>query len=150
MQRVCILVAEDDPVMREMLVQILEIESYDVHGAENAKMALELLERETYEVAIVDKNIAGIDGLELLREIGTRYPDTSVIITSAHHGIREIAMSQGAFECMEKPFGLDDLMENIRRALSQTGIVREPRLCPKCGRQIQVDWRFCPYDGIEV
>lgn len=88
--------------------------------AQSGEEALRLLTQKGFDCAVVDVKMPGMDGLELLRRMRKDYPDTAVILLTGHAsvelGVQGIEL--GAFEYLMKPVDLDELLDSIRRAVS--------------------------------
>jgi len=145
------LVADDNPDMLNVITSILNNEGYDAHGVEGGLKALESLEQTDYQVAIIDQGMPNLNGIEVLKRIIEKYPQTKVIIISAFPTIEYAveAIKYGASDFIEKPFLPDRLFSTIRLATehSETQEKQKAGSCPKCGRKMQKSWRYCPYDG---
>lgn len=95
-------------------------EAYDVTAVMSAKAALEELEKDSYQLVLLDMFLGRDDGLALLQEMKLRYPDIIVIVMTAHGSIRSSvdAMKKGAFTYMTKPLDLEELNIFIRQGLN--------------------------------
>lgn len=78
-----ILFLEDEPTIREVLAEYMKIQGYEVTEAEDGDEAARLLERQTFDMAVLDIMVPGRDGLEVLAVIRERYPDMAVIMLTA-------------------------------------------------------------------
>jgi len=149
MDKISVLVVNDDLAVRECLIQILENEGYDVHDAKDNVEAMERLKKKDYQLVTTDLRHPGPkpDGIELLKHIREKYPQTQVVIIAGYIVIEEVveAMKLGAFDFITKPpkGGIPELRRRVFDAL-------EPKSCPKCNRRIQSDWQYCPYDGTNI
>jgi two-component system OmpR family response regulator len=90
--------------------------------AQSGEQALGILSKEHFDCAVVDVKMPGMDGLELLRRMRRQYPNVAVILLTGHAsvelGVQGIEL--GAFEYLMKPVELDELLDTIRRAVSDT------------------------------
>ncbi len=122
-----ILVVDDDTSMREFLELLLSRENYEVATAENGKRALDLIRRHTYDLALVDIRLGDITGLEVLKQVKQRHPDTVVIMISAYSTteIAVNAMNEGAYDFVPKPFDNDELRQTIAKALDLQTLEQE-------------------------
>jgi two-component system response regulator PilR (NtrC family) len=115
-----ILVVDDELSMREFLKILLEKEGYSVLNAPDASAALTMLEKEEFKLVISDVKMPGIGGLTLLeriKEINTNIP--VIMITayaSPENAVR--AMKDGAFDYITKPFKVEEIIDNVRKAIS--------------------------------
>ena len=117
-----ILVVDDEANIRRTLRGVLSDEGYDVVEAQDGRRALELLEQEPPQLAIVDIWMPEMDGIELVSRMRQQAPEVPVIVISGHGtidtAVRVIRM--GAFDFLEKPFQLDALLRMVDRALGGT------------------------------
>jgi len=82
-----ILVVDDEKIARVTLSQILRLEGYTVHSVESGEMALEALRQEPFDLVIVDLQMPGISGLDVLRNTVREFPGVRfIILTAWHHG----------------------------------------------------------------
>jgi two-component system, NtrC family, nitrogen regulation response regulator GlnG len=128
MDRACrVWVIDDDRSIRWVLEKTLQKAEMDVTSFESAEMVLSSLDREQPDVVVSDIRMPGMDGLELLEILHTRYPGLPVIIMTAHSDLESAvsAYHGGAFEYLPKPFDVDDAVQQIRRACRQQVAVEE-------------------------
>ena len=111
-----LLVVEDDGEMRAILKVFLEGAGYRVITEPGAERAIERVEAERVDGVIVDKEMPGMSGLDLLSLIHHRFPETPVILITAFGGPRvaEEALRRGATRYLEKPFRVTDLLGALR------------------------------------
>jgi len=112
-----ILLAEDEPGLRELLEEQLTAEGHRVRTAPDGEIAAELLSREAFDMAICDVRLPKGDGLTLLRRIRSTAPGTDVIMMTAHHDLAAVirALKEGACDYLTKPFDVDKLLRHVRR-----------------------------------
>jgi CheY-like chemotaxis protein len=114
-----VLIADDDPEMRDSLGEFLRFEGYDVELAETGRTALEVLADRTRRpaVMILDLNMPGLSGWDVLDAVVTRpgYTGTSVIVLS---GARDVASPLPRIRWMRKPVEPVDLLTAVRAALA--------------------------------
>ncbi len=122
-----ILVVDDELSMREFLKILLEKEGYSVLIAPDASVALSMLEKQEFKLVISDVKMPGIGGLTLLervKEINTNIP--VIMITayaSPENAVR--AMKDGAFDYITKPFKVEEIIDNVRKAISTAPSVED-------------------------
>jgi DNA-binding NtrC family response regulator len=110
--------------MRSLLVDVLSDEGYEVVQAGNGAEALLLLHRETFAVILLDKNMPGLSGTDLLPGLRMICPRTPVIVITAFgdaHTAADVG-EKGACACLFKPFRMDELSAMLQKALAR----REP------------------------
>src|SRR6266851_227940 len=115
-----ILIVDDEEGLRNMFAEWLS-ESYECRTAASADEALEHLARERCALVISDMMMPGRNGVELLREVRARYPDTAVIMVSGVDRPQRVrdALRVGAFDYLIKPCELDVLGISVERALER-------------------------------
>jgi FixJ family two-component response regulator len=106
-----VLVVDDDTVFREELSELLREEKHEVEVASSVGKALEWLEREEADVVLTDLKMPRHSGLELLREVRSRWPRTLVVMITGFASVDTAleAMKSGAFDYVRKPFRLEQL-----------------------------------------
>lgn len=114
-----LLVVDDELSMRELLEFMLQREGYNVTCADNGGNALELLERDHFDLMLCDIRLGDMTGLEVLRACKRNAPDTVVIMISAYASTQTAveAMNEGAYDYVPKPFDNDELKRTIAAAL---------------------------------
>src|SRR5712691_2287494 len=105
-----ILIVDDEEPVRRLFVEYLN-QTNSCTSAANAQEALELLSRESFALVITDIQMPGLGGIELLRKITERYPDTAVIIVSGVDRTQRVidAVRVGAFDYLIKTIDLEEL-----------------------------------------
>ncbi|OGL46780.1 MAG: two-component system response regulator, partial [Candidatus Schekmanbacteria bacterium RBG_16_38_10] len=122
-----ILIVDDEKIICEHLRKVLGRESYDVKVCHNGSEALECLKEEQFGMAVVDIKMPGMDGIELLGKIKGKYPQTSVVIMTAHGSVETAvqAMKIGAIDYLSKPFEAEEIKLVIERAFEHLKLVDE-------------------------
>ena len=123
-----ILVVDDDEYVRSMFAAFLS-ENYTCVTAASSDEALSELTRNSYGLVISDIQMPGRNGVELLREIRQRYPDTAVIMISGIARAQRIrdALQLGALDYLVKPIELDVLSFAVERALERRDLTLTAR-----------------------
>jgi len=125
-----LLVVEDEPLMRSIIVQLARSEGYEVMEAPAAEVALGIFEKEKIDLAILDLNLtSGGSGLDLLRKMRELDPEVMGIIVTAYASVESAveALHQGAYDYITKPFANDHLKKVMRNALDGKALFRENR-----------------------
>lgn len=124
-----ILIVDDEAGIREMFAAWLREESFECETAASADEALTKLAIDTYALVISDMMMPGRNGVELLREIKARYPDTAVIMVSGVDRPQRVrdALRVGAFDYLIKPCELDVLTLSVEHALERRTLQRTAR-----------------------
>jgi len=122
-----ILVIDDDEIVREVLVEYLENEGYEVIACSNGYRGLELFKSDKFELVILDLIMPGINGIEVLKEIRRFSPRSIVILVTAFGSIENAveAMRAGAFDYITKPFNLSDVSFAVKRGINVSKLERE-------------------------
>ncbi|MDG2056552.1 MAG: sigma-54 dependent transcriptional regulator [Tateyamaria sp.] len=124
-----ILIVDDEHDIRELISDILEDEGYATRLAENSNEAMSAINAEPPALLILDIWLkdSRMDGIDILKAVKRDNPDVPVVIISGHGNV-EIAVAaikQGAYDFIEKPFNIDQLLVVIRRAMEASRLRRE-------------------------
>jgi two-component system response regulator FlrC len=120
-----ILVADDEPGLREFLADALGLDDHTVVTAADGRSAAKLLDEQGFDLVITDLKMPGMDGMALLRKVRAEQPEVEVIVLTAHGTVDNAveAMKLGAFEYLQKPIsGPDELRLLAQRALERRGL----------------------------
>lgn len=124
----CILIAEDDERMRELIATVLEELDVEIVAADSSQHALDLLEASA-EVAVVvtDLNMPFVDGIDILNFARRANPRTQVVMVTGHGTVETAvaALKAGAFDYIRKPFDNVELLHTVSRALEHYLLGRE-------------------------
>ncbi|HEY0348733.1 MAG TPA: ATP-binding protein [Pyrinomonadaceae bacterium] len=123
-----LLIVDDEEPVRNLFAAYLE-ETYTCETAGDAQEALDMLAREPYALVLSDMQMPGLGGIELLRKIVERYPETAVIMISGVDRTQRVidAIRVGASDYLIKPCELDVLAFSIERALERRLLLRNAR-----------------------
>jgi two-component system, NtrC family, response regulator HydG len=124
-----LLVADDDPAVRQSLERMLAREGYQVVLAPDGQAAIERLRQGGVDLLLSDLRMPGLTGLELLREVKAAVPDVDVIMLTAFGTVEEAvtAMKDGAVDFLTKPFQRAQLIRVIRKALERRELIAQNR-----------------------
>ncbi len=114
-----ILLVDDEKTPVQLLKEILTEEGYHVDTSDSGESAIGMIKKSDYKVIITDLKMTGISGLDLLRYCVKNFPETPVILLTAHGTIQSAvdALQCGAFNYLTKPVQIDELLIDIRKAL---------------------------------
>jgi two-component system response regulator AtoC len=128
-ERTIILVADDDATIRGNLALLLRSVKYEVREAADGLQAADALEDDSISLVLLDLNMPGRDGMDLLRSLADRLEETPVIVITAYGGSSAAieAMKLGAYDYITKPFDLDEVLFTVRRALTQQALAAQVR-----------------------
>ncbi|EKE75422.1 sigma-54-dependent transcriptional regulator [Gallaecimonas xiamenensis] len=112
-----VLIVEDDAALREALVDTLELAGFEVSVAGNGEEALLALKETQVQLVVSDVQMAGMDGMALLRSLRKGYPELPVLLMTAHAKVNDAveAMKLGAIDYMAKPFAPEVLINMVSR-----------------------------------
>ncbi len=127
MDRMNILVVEDEETQRELLAGLLSREGYVASSAGDGNTALQIFKDETIEVVLLDYKLPDTDGLTLLKSFKEINPEVEVIMITAFGSIENAvtALKAGAFEYLTKPIDLEDLLFKVKKVEEKRYLVRE-------------------------
>jgi signal transduction histidine kinase len=124
-----VLIVDDEPSVLFTLQAILEREGYQVATARTATEAEALLERQAFDVALLDLRLEEADGIELLERLIARQPDCMAIMLTGYASLQSAirAIRQGAYDYLIKPCNVDELKLTIARAAERGALSRALR-----------------------
>jgi len=122
-----VLVVDDEPVVVDVLRQLLTKQGYEVHVAGNAAGARQLLEDDAWDLVLLDVMLPDADGMQILRWIHDLHPELAVVMITAFGTVESAvhAMKGGAFHYVTKPFKNDEVRHLVSRAVQTTRLRRE-------------------------
>lgn len=124
-----VLIVDDERSMRDFLKILLEKEGHKVTIAESGTKALTILDSQPVDVIISDIRMPGMTGIELLETVKGLSPDLPVILITAFASPDDavLAMKNGAFDYITKPFNVDEIKSVIESATSKTQQTKKPQ-----------------------
>jgi len=116
-----VLVVDDEPSIREMLAEVLELEGYEVRAAADGRAALELVANLHFDLVLTDLKMPRVGGIELLEQLEQVSPSTVAVIMTGFGTVETAigAMKRGAHDYILKPFKLDEVLTVVERAVAQ-------------------------------
>ena len=122
-----LLVADDDPAVRESLDRVLTREGYTVVLAPDGQAALERLQSGGIDLVLSDLKMPGLSGLELLPKAKAVAPEVDFIMLTAFGTVEEAvkAMKDGAADFLTKPFQRAQLIKVVRQALERRNLIAQ-------------------------
>jgi len=122
-----VLVVDDEAYVRDSLSLLLTRQGYSVRTAALAKDALENEMLDGLDGIITDLKMPGVSGLDLLKQLKQKKPDLPVLVLTAHGSVASAVecMKAGAYEFLEKPAGMEELLQVLKRALTESSRSRE-------------------------
>ena len=121
-----ILIIDDEPSIREVIREILELEDYDVCEASNGNEALELAGNVPVSLALLDVKMHGMDGFETLARLKKQF-NFPVIMVSAHATVEKVAeaMKMGAYDFITKPIDMNRLLISTGHAMERQRLMEQ-------------------------
>jgi two-component system NtrC family response regulator len=127
MEKMGILIVEDEETQRVLLEGLLRKEGYAATGAHDGERALQLVRERTFEIVLLDYKLPDMDGLTVLKKLKEMNPEIQVIMITAFGSIENAvtALKEGAFEYLTKPIDLDDLLFKIKKVEERLHLIHE-------------------------
>jgi DNA-binding response OmpR family regulator len=124
-----ILVIDDEPHIRMPLVRALELRGYMTQHVDSGIKALEALKRTRFDLIVLDMQMPGIHGIEVMRQARQMIPDLSIIVLTGHATVESAiaAVKSEAIDYLTKPTSLQDIVATIIRALQKRQESRQRR-----------------------
>lgn len=122
-----ILVVDDEPIVLEILSEVLVREGFQVARATTAKAALDVLAHDPHELVLCDIRMPGMDGFEFLRHVHRAYPATDVVLMTGYASLDGAidAMALGAADYLIKPLKPKEVVARIRAILQRRRLEAE-------------------------
>ncbi|HEY9073546.1 MAG TPA: response regulator, partial [Desulfobaccales bacterium] len=124
-----ILVVDDEPLISNLVKEILSLEGYQVKTAANGKEALKALQTQPFDVVLTDMLMPDMSGMELVQYLRLHYPETLAIVFTGYANYHDAveAVKQGAFDYLPKPLQPETLRHAIGKALEYLRLLRAQR-----------------------
>jgi DNA-binding response OmpR family regulator len=135
-----LLVVDDEPLVRQLLCDILRGAGYVTHAAENGPQAVDIAQRETIDVVLLDIMMPGMSGLEVLAKLGELIPNSPVVIVTASPTSENAiaALRLGAFDFIVKGFKSEVMLSTVARAVERRRMtIRDRALISQLEAKIQ-------------
>lgn len=118
-ERERILVCDDDPRMRDTIVETLASESFDVDTADRAVDAIQRIMHTSYRALILDLKLPGLGGLDAISVVKRFDGSLPIIVMTGHasYETEQAARTAGIFYYLVKPFNVDELVAAVRAAV---------------------------------
>lgn len=134
LQKMKILAVDDEESALKLYTSLLKEDGYDVATAQTGTQALAQIEKEHFDLVILDLRLPDVHGTELLKEIRERAEDLSIIIVTANPSLESSmeAVRAGVYDYIIKPFSSKDLKMVVQRAIEKVRLtVENKRLLKK-------------------
>ena len=109
-----VLIVDDDSCLRDSLTQALADEGYFVVGAKDGTEAITNLDLVNYDLILLDLDLPRVDGTEVARLFRDLAPTVPIVVMTGHSMGRRLAKILALAGCLEKPFGLEELLAVVR------------------------------------
>jgi DNA-binding NtrC family response regulator len=121
MEKIRLMLVDDEKRFLSTTQKLLEKKGYDVTTASSGLEALEQLRQKDMDVVVLDVKMPGMDGLEVLKIIKTEFPLTEVIMLTGHATVESAVdgLKCGATDYLMKPTALEDLIQKAEEAYSK-------------------------------
>ena len=113
-----VLIVDDEPMQIDSLQQLLTLSGYQVDTASNGMEAIEMLKKYTFEVMLLDLNMPGLSGFDVLDFVSEMSIEVKTVVVSGESGfeITKSALKKGAYDYIKKPYVADELLSTIKNA----------------------------------
>jgi DNA-binding NtrC family response regulator len=130
MEKISVLIVDDDVEMLEMLSKVLTKKNYAVEAIPEPLKAIQRIEESTFDIIVTDIQMPRMSGLEILRKVRDTSPDSRVIMITAFGSVDSAveAMKLGAYDYISKPFNIDELLIVLEKAANHKKLQREVEL----------------------
>jgi DNA-binding NtrC family response regulator len=126
-QKEVIHIIDDEPIIHEVLGDLLTSEGYEVERSSNGEDALKKHAHQTFDLVLLDLLMPGLDGMTVLKRLKEIDPSAVVSIITAYASVKSAieAMKIGAFDYIQKPFKHDELLLMVKRAINHKKLKEE-------------------------
>ncbi len=127
MERLRILIVDDEVAFANNLLKLMSKRGYDIIAVYNGADAVNIVGEKEFDVIILDMKMPGMDGIATLKEIKKKAPLVEVVILTGHGSVESgiEGMQLGAFDFLMKPVRIDELQEKVSEAYQRKLIHRE-------------------------
>jgi two-component system response regulator (stage 0 sporulation protein F) len=129
-----ILVADDDPIIRKLLGEVLTHDGHEVSAVADGAQAVREAQEKEFELFFSDVHMPVMNGLETVRTMRKLYPQLPVVMMDSYPDqLASQAKREGALVCIHKPFDLEEIrnvIERVRRSVGQESLCA-PEIPPK-------------------
>lgn len=146
-----ILIVEDETELCDTIAEGLELDGYAVDRCYHGEKACELMMVEPYDLVVLDLNLPGMDGMDVLREIRKVDQELKILILSARSSVSDKVqgLDSGANDYLAKPFAFDELEARIR-SLLRRNFVQENTVLVWNGISLDTARRIACVNGTQV
>lgn len=118
-----IIVVDDEPMILELFKAILDTGEYELATADDAEAAIVAFDAAPFDLVITDKNLPGMNGMDLMRAVRERRPETAVIVVTGYASMASAieAVNLGASAYLEKPFDTEEVLQLVKKQIAKQG-----------------------------
>ncbi|MGO9372796.1 MAG: sigma-54-dependent transcriptional regulator [Syntrophobacteraceae bacterium] len=122
-----ILIADDEPLTLELIVERLQAEGYEVETVSGGREAIEAAKKSSFKVVLTDLSMPDMDGMQVLAHFVQNYPETPAIVLTGFGTIETAveAMRRGAYDYLSKPANPDEIVLTLKRAIEHKDLKEE-------------------------
>jgi len=115
------LIIDDEEIVLKSCRKIFEAEGFEVVTTPNPQEGLKLVSEKTFDVILVDWMMPGFDGMDVVEEIDKRSPNSAMVMISGYPTVGRAteAMKRGAMDYLAKPFRPEEIIEIVKKAVSE-------------------------------
>ncbi|MDH4071216.1 MAG: response regulator [Ignavibacteria bacterium] len=116
-----LLVVDDEDALRTVLCSELKSEGFAVQDASDGDEAIDILERDEFDLVLLDIKMPKVNGFDVLKHVKEKHPSTKVVMLTGFADLKNAIESKklGAEDFVSKPYDLVDLLTTIERVLSE-------------------------------
>lgn len=121
-----LLVVDDEPRLLSSLASLLRSQGYEVTEAEGGERACELIDQHSFDLALLDLRMPGVDGFDVMAELTGKQPDCGTIVVSGESSFAAVsrALRRGALDYIRKPFDPEELLATVESVISKQSLMR--------------------------
>jgi signal transduction histidine kinase len=113
-----VLIIDDDKLTREIVVNALTKEGYEVQSTESGKVGIEKIKKEDFDVVVLNTKLPDINGITVLSEIKKTKPSIEIILITTHPTIKTVieGIKKGIFGYFKKPLKIEEVVDSVKKA----------------------------------
>ncbi|MGF2736333.1 EAL domain-containing response regulator [Marinobacter sp. DUT-1] len=121
-----LLVVDDEPRLLSSLASLLSSQGYEVTEAEGGERACELIDQHSFDLALLDLRMPGVDGFDVMAELTDKQPDCGTIVVSGESSFAAVsrALRRGALDYIRKPFDPEELLATVESVINKQSLMR--------------------------
>ena len=129
-----ILIIDDEEIVRRSYTRALAGKQCSVRAVSNGPDALQVMDEHAFDVVLLDQRMPGMDGMEVLRAIKARWPESEVIMITGFPAIDSAkeAVALGAYDYLAKPIGPDEVINAAQGAMTHKRWALRSELSARC------------------